>query len=86
MVRVQYVLDTWKTVRKDVAGAVREFPAEAFERLGYNLAIHGQKSYNTPPGRLEDDPAYKLHPRDWEQYHTRYIAPDGFQNALRPGK
>jgi len=31
MVRVQYVLDTWKTVRKDVAGAVREFPAEAFD-------------------------------------------------------
>lgn len=23
-----------------------KFPAEAFERLGYNLAIHGQKSYN----------------------------------------
>ena len=31
MVRNQYVLDTWKTVRKDVAGAVREFPAEAFD-------------------------------------------------------
>ena len=23
-----------------------KFPAEAFERLGYNLAVHGQKSYN----------------------------------------
>ena len=31
MVRVQYVLDSWKTIRKDVAGAVREFPAESFE-------------------------------------------------------
>jgi uncharacterized damage-inducible protein DinB len=31
MVRVQFVLDTWKTIRKDVAGAVREFPAEAFD-------------------------------------------------------
>ena len=30
MVRVQYVLDSWKTVRKDVAAAVREFPAESF--------------------------------------------------------
>jgi uncharacterized damage-inducible protein DinB len=30
MVRVQFVLDTWKTIRKDVVGAVREFPAEAF--------------------------------------------------------
>jgi uncharacterized damage-inducible protein DinB len=31
MARVQFVLDTWKTVRKDVVGAVREFPAEAFD-------------------------------------------------------
>jgi exodeoxyribonuclease III len=23
-----------------------KFPAEAFERLGYNVAVHGQKSYN----------------------------------------
>src|SRR3954464_15694681 len=23
-----------------------KFPAEPFERLGYNLAVHGQKSYN----------------------------------------
>ena len=30
MVRVQFVLDSWKTIRKDVAGAVREFPAGAF--------------------------------------------------------
>jgi uncharacterized damage-inducible protein DinB len=31
MVRVQFVLDSWKTIRKDVAGAVREFPAAAFD-------------------------------------------------------
>ena len=31
MVRAQFVLDSWKTVRKDVAGAVREFPADACE-------------------------------------------------------
>src|SRR5579859_6044505 len=31
MVRVQFVLDSWKTIRKDVVGAVREFPAEAFD-------------------------------------------------------
>src|ERR1044071_3895807 len=23
-----------------------KFPAEAFERLGYNVAVHGQKTYN----------------------------------------
>jgi uncharacterized damage-inducible protein DinB len=31
MVRVQYVLESWKTVRKDVAAAVREFPPDAFD-------------------------------------------------------
>ena len=30
MVRVQFVLDSWKAIRKDVAGAVLEFPAAAF--------------------------------------------------------
>ena len=30
MVRAQFVLDSWKTIRKDVVGAVRAFPAEAF--------------------------------------------------------
>jgi uncharacterized damage-inducible protein DinB len=32
MVRVQFVLDSWKTIRKDVIAAVREFPTAAFDR------------------------------------------------------
>ncbi len=43
MVRVQYVLDSWKTVRKDVVGAVREFPAEAFGEK----PIEGVDSFGT---------------------------------------
>jgi len=43
MIRVQYVLDTWKTARKDVAGAVREFPAEAFDQK----LIEGVDSFGT---------------------------------------
>jgi uncharacterized damage-inducible protein DinB len=31
MVRVQFVLDSWKTVRKDVVGAVREFPVDSLD-------------------------------------------------------
>ena len=31
MVRAQFVLDSWKTIRKDVVGSVRDFPAEAFD-------------------------------------------------------
>jgi hypothetical protein len=47
------------------------------------LPYHGMKDYTMPPGSLEDDPAYKLHPDDWQQYHTRYVAPEFFIKALR---
>ncbi|WP_332771234.1 exodeoxyribonuclease III [Phenylobacterium sp.] len=52
-----------------------KFPAEAFERLGYNVAVHGQKSYNgvamlskTP---LED--VRKGLPGEEEDEHARYL-------------
>ena len=32
MARVQFVLDSWKTVRKDVAAAVRAFPADSINQ------------------------------------------------------
>ncbi len=47
------------------------------------LPYHGMKDYTMAPGALEDDPAYKLHPDDWQKYHTRYVTPDIFQRALR---
>jgi len=27
---------------------------------------------------------YRQHPEDWQNYHTRYVTPDVFQNSLRP--
>jgi exodeoxyribonuclease III len=52
-----------------------KFPAEAFERLGYNVAVHGQKTYNgvallskTP---LED--IRKGLPGDDSDDHARYL-------------
>ena len=57
----------------------------AFSKTILPLPFHGQKSYNTPPGRLQDDPVVRRHPQDWVNYHTRYITPEAFQNALRPG-
>ena len=48
------------------------------------LPLHNQKSYDAPPGRLEDDPAYRRHPDDWLIYHTRYISPDAFNARLFP--
>jgi hypothetical protein len=41
------------------------------------------KSYDTPPGRLEDDPVYQRFPDDWKKYHTRYVTPSDFERGLR---
>jgi hypothetical protein len=47
------------------------------------LPYHGMKGYNTPPGRLEDDPVYRRFPKDWEEYHTRNVTPAVFERGLR---
>jgi Tfp pilus assembly protein PilF len=46
------------------------------------LPYHGMTDYATPPGPLEEDPAYQMHPEDWQTYHTRYVAPRDFHRAL----
>ncbi|CAN7245949.1 exodeoxyribonuclease III [Phenylobacterium sp. LjRoot225] len=52
-----------------------KFPSEAFERLGYNIAIHGQKSYNgvaiLSKRPLED--VRRGLPGDDGDDHARYI-------------
>jgi hypothetical protein len=47
------------------------------------LPFHGIKDYNRASTRLEDNPAYKRFPQDWQEYHTRYVTPDSFLKALR---
>ncbi len=54
-----------------------------FSKTVLPLPSHDNPAYNRPPTRLEDDPVYRLHAHDWQVYHTRYVTPDGFQNALR---
>jgi exodeoxyribonuclease-3 len=50
--RLETVLRWFEETKPDVACLQEikcvdeKFPAEAFERLGYNVAVHGQKSYN----------------------------------------
>jgi exodeoxyribonuclease-3 len=50
--RLDTVLRWFEAERPDVACLQEikcvdeKFPAEAFERLGYNIAVHGQKTYN----------------------------------------
>jgi Tfp pilus assembly protein PilF len=37
------------------------------------LPHHGERDYSRRPGRLEDEWAYRRHPDDWLNFHTRYI-------------
>lgn len=46
------------------------------------LPYHGMADYSRPPGRLEDDPAFRRHPGDWREYHTRYVTPGRFHHVL----
>ncbi|MEP6714896.1 MAG: FG-GAP-like repeat-containing protein [Terriglobia bacterium] len=46
------------------------------------LPYHAMKAYDRQPTALEQDPAYRLHPADWQNFHTRYVAPDLFRRAL----
>jgi Flp pilus assembly protein TadD len=54
-----------------------------FSKTVQPLPHHAQQEYTTPPGRLEDEWVYQHHQEDWQTYHTRYITPEVFQNALR---
>ncbi len=54
-----------------------------FSKTNLPLPYHAKDEYITPPGRLEDEWVYRHHPEDWQNYHTRYLTPDVFQNALR---
>ncbi len=47
------------------------------------LPYHAKQEYVERPGRLEDEYVYRRHPEDWQNYHTRYVTPDVFQNSLR---
>ncbi len=47
------------------------------------LPSHGDATYDEPPGRLQADPVYKRHSSDWQEYHTRYVVPEGYSRGLR---
>ncbi len=55
-----------------------------FSKTVLPLPYHAKQEYITPPGRLEDEWVYRRYPQDWQTYHTRYVTPEVFQNALRP--
>ena len=54
-----------------------------FSKTVLPLPYHAKQEYVTPPTTLEDEWVYKKYPDDWQKYHTRYITPQVFRNALR---
>jgi hypothetical protein len=54
----------------------------AFSRTVLPLPTHRSARYAGPAGRLEDDPVFRAHQRDFEVYHTRYVSPDRARDAL----
>ena len=54
-----------------------------FSKTVLPLPYHAKNEYTTRPGTLEDEWVYRQHPEDWQNYHTRYVTPQVFQNALR---
>ena len=57
-----------------------------FSKTVLPLPYHTKQEYTTAPGKLEDEWVYKKYPEDWQKYHTRYVTPAVFQNALRLGR
>ena len=56
-----------------------------FSKTVLPLPYHAKNEYVTRPGKLEDEWAYRQHPDDWKNYHTRYVTPEVFRDALRDG-
>ena len=54
----------------------------AFSRTVRPLPLHADTGYRGPLVPLQQDPGYLLHPSDWVEYHTRYVAPDGFAEMM----
>jgi hypothetical protein len=55
-----------------------------FSKTVLPLPSHDRPAYNVPPGDLVDDPVYKRYPRDWQDYHTRYVSAERFHHSLQP--
>lgn len=54
-----------------------------FSKTILPLPTRATNDYSRKPTRLEDDPVYRKNKADWINFHTRYVAPDSFRNAMR---
>ncbi|HEY0172288.1 MAG TPA: hypothetical protein VGB98_14785, partial [Pyrinomonadaceae bacterium] len=53
-----------------------------FSKTVLPLPSRDKEYYTTAPTRLEDDPVYRRHPQDWQNFHTRYVTPRLFKGGL----
>ena len=57
----------------------------AFSKTVRPLPSHEAQTHQLPAGfALDHDPAYRLHPDDWQTYHTRFVTPQEFLAGSRP--
>ncbi len=54
----------------------------AFSKTVLPLPTHADPTYETRPSILQEDRVYQANKSDWQNYHTRYVAPDRFREAL----
>lgn len=47
------------------------------------LPYHARRIYDTPPAPLNKEWVYRHHSEDWQNYQTRYVSSDYFENVLR---
>ena len=58
-------------------------PLPSHDRPDYGALRFLSGPASSDGGDLEADPVYQRHPRDWERYHTRFVAPAAFLRGLK---
>ena len=54
-----------------------------FSKTVLPLPRHGHPDYSVGSLELEQDPAYRQNPQDWQRFHTRFVSPDRYLRGLR---
>jgi tetratricopeptide (TPR) repeat protein len=57
----------------------------SFSKTVLPLPAHDHPNYEaaSAASEVEDDPVFRRHPQDWQNFHTRFVSPDAFLRGLR---
>ena len=53
-----------------------------FSKTVRPLPAHDEPRYDRPPEGLLEDPVYRRHQADWQDYHTRFVTPERFARGV----